>query len=1421
MSERRGEHGPTGSEDAARIRAFLARAEAAGLIDGPTARRLSRALLDPSMLRTVPARPDATTGIARPDVPTAVTRPPTPRPTGRPLEVAPPIATAPAPQPRRERVRELIASDLALHGLAYLGVLMMFVGAFGFVVFAFGEVDPFFRPLAEAAIPLVCFVGAWFLHRQRAPHVAVALEMLGGLTLPVVAFASFADDAGIPPDLWGNAIAIALALTASAIGAGYAWWARRHPESPLRYLVTPMAWMAVWGLGVGLGPDVVEGTEIREPNPAQMAWFTVAVTATVAVARAFPRRWLARETLAVAPIGIALGLVLGFASTPASGWPAWSILVTGTAALVGIDLIAVGPARRAAVRMLEVAVIGATALMLIEPLGEAWPGTVAVLGGVALAERWRRDGIDEISVALLTGLGGVGLAASLTAGWPAVVGFGTAGAWALWRRPEAPADVARIVDVVAASLPAGLLVGLLNAMDDDDAMLVAAGILLAAAGASRLRHSSFDGAWTAGASMVVGAGVLALRITEGDTTPLALAATVLAAAAAVRPGPVATRPWAAWPLALLAAGLWLDLGDVGIETTLVLAAVAGVVLVVLAPFVPAGPRAGPGVTLEALGHLTTGSALAVALGLQDGPTVACLAVWTVGWAWSAAAEEAQRDPLVAVFARPPTDEHDAVVWPAWAPAWIVAISAPFLLVDASATAGWWTAASSHGIALAGLAVAEAAGTWALRGRTIPAQVCADASIVTLLPAWAAVASSDSPVVVVGLATVVAVVITAPGVRRRVAAWYAWLATAPVVLRAAELWGGVPEEELYAPLFVWGVVLAVGALAVDDARAGRREPGAWVRLPAMEAPATLGVLGSGGALTWVATTQPADVWAPWFAAGAVVAAVLAWQARAGAVSAVAWGLAIAAGSQLARALVLDSPWVAVAAAAVPVTVAIVAWPRRSRPAWARWDLPALVAAHVVVAWALVESFPADRVAATWLSAAALSFALSVGLRLPVWAIAGGILAIVGAEALGPWWLALTLALEAAATWLAAARAADRARIVLQGAGTMLSAASWAATVAATGWSDPTELRATAIVAGTVALVAGVATRARTLSPDWLIPAGTLALVGWSRAGSVLHLQEMTTQDHLVLAASAAAIALAAGIAAAPARTPALRDAAAVIALGAGAEVVLAIDPSPATATAMLVAASMLSLLAALALWRANHLAWVRPLVVAGAVAGVTAPPVAAAAWPSRAPMVAALIALGAESAAAGMLLRRPVVFGASPIFLCAAWLVFATAIFTGEPMWFTVPVGIAALVVIETVRWDHRLRHEAVKTPELVAFELLAIAIVVGAAPFQIVTGHLWAGLTGAALGVAIAIWGIETHVRRRVWAGVVATAGCLLMLALVPLVKQLPNVEQATLWVLLGGLGALVVIVATAIERGRPKLRTAMHHLHELMDGWE
>ena len=67
-----------------------------------------------------------------------------------------------------------------MHGLAYLGVLLLFVGSFGLVAFAFGSVDPSMRPVAEAAIVVSPFAAAILLQRRGARVAGVALEVAGG-----------------------------------------------------------------------------------------------------------------------------------------------------------------------------------------------------------------------------------------------------------------------------------------------------------------------------------------------------------------------------------------------------------------------------------------------------------------------------------------------------------------------------------------------------------------------------------------------------------------------------------------------------------------------------------------------------------------------------------------------------------------------------------------------------------------------------------------------------------------------------------------------------------------------------------------------------------------------------------------------------------------------------------------------------------------------------------------------------------------------------------------------------------------------------------------------------------------------------------------------------------------------------------------
>src|SRR5207244_3389364 len=116
--------------------------------------------------------------------------------------------------------------------------------------------------------------------------------------------------------------------------------------------------------------------------------------------------------------------------------------------------------------------------------------------------------------------------------------------------------------------------------------------------------------------------------------------------------------------------------------------------------------------------------------------------------------------------------------------------------------------------------------------------------------------------------------------------------------------------------------------------------------------------------------------------------------------------------------------------------------------------------------------------------------------------------------------------------------------------------------------------------------------------------------------------------------------------------------------------------------------------------------------------------------------------------------------------CAAWLVYASEAITGTPEPFTIPVGIALLVLVELARGDRRRRRKHPVTPELLAVELAGMGFLVGAALVEIVATHLAYGLLAVALGGAIMGWGGVTRVRRRfAFGAAVAFVATALMLA--------------------------------------------------------
>src|SRR4029079_9650892 len=180
------------------------------------------------------------------------------------------------------RTAKTIGTDLAVHGFAYLGVLLFFVGVFGLVVFAFGDGPPGLRPPAELVIALAPFVAGAMLLRRQAITVGRALEVLGGLLLPIMILTSFVDGAAFPPDVHGILLVVVLTVLTALIAASYAWWSNRRERSALRYLVAPIAWLAVATATLGLGRAVPVGKDVAIPTAAQVAAVLNALVITLA-----------------------------------------------------------------------------------------------------------------------------------------------------------------------------------------------------------------------------------------------------------------------------------------------------------------------------------------------------------------------------------------------------------------------------------------------------------------------------------------------------------------------------------------------------------------------------------------------------------------------------------------------------------------------------------------------------------------------------------------------------------------------------------------------------------------------------------------------------------------------------------------------------------------------------------------------------------------------------------------------------------------------------------------------------------------------------------------------------------------------------------------------------------------------------------
>lgn len=1374
-------------------------------------------------------------------------------PPAPPAKVAPP--SRPPEEPSRaalgwRRLRDQITSDVAVNGLAYLGVLLLFTGTFGFVVFSFERVRIGLRPLAELLIAAAFFGSAWFLRRRRAVIVAAALELVGGILLPVVLAASLVDGAAFPPELHGGALIGALVVGAALVAGLYAAWSARRPESALRFLVAPMVWTACWAIGLLFAGDF-EAISLRSPMAAQMALVTVGVAATLVPARLVPEHRLSEPALTAAIPGTAIAYAMTLLLAVSEGFPFLPVAAAGASVLAISELV--GDRRlggRLGVATGQWIVLAVTASAAVEPLGGGAAGALLVPASLALLEwqeRVRPSPVARPAAALGVGFG---IALAFAEPWWAVGAGGVASSWAHVRRIRGlPAGGGEEwLDAATAALPVSVGAGLLLALPAERAWLVIAVLICAGTLAVRLtrRRDELLEVWLPLASVAVAAGTLTVRPIS-EPVPLAAAATLAALSIAIGPRWPAARVWPAFASGAWALTLWLDVARISPEVRPLGWAALGLAAVGFAP-VWRERAAGH---LALAGHLATLSALA-APGLGRARLWA-LAAWTVGWVSTVAWGELGRPALTELLGRaaetvgvPRLRRLGAIL-----PGIALVTSAPFLIVhtlertDLLAAHRSWT-----GVALALTAVAYAGAARALALRKPLAPVLAAGSFAVSSVGIAVAAPDPWPVIEAVVAPIVGVLLVGGALRRAFMEWIAWAASGLLVMLLAGR-AGVETRAIPVVLMGWGTVLMAGGLLLDDRSAGRRSPGEGVRSPWLARPVLLGAVGLPVGLAFIFTGTPSQ-FGTWSLAAAGAYLAVAFLLRAGAVSAPAWALLSVGLAALSPWSPMERPWLLVPWTLVLVSVSLATQLiDRSRgvrrDAWIRWDVAPLAVAHGVAAVALFRSTDVGWMPQTWVGLGAVSLALA-GVRPSAvwarvtWALAGIGLTLVGAGAAGPGWLSLALAVTAAGFIVAASRSRGDVRSLLQADSVMAAAASWLMLSVWAGWNADRAAMLTALAAGAAALALGTGARFARLGRDWVAAFGTLAAAGLATAGTIAaESASALTWDGrrpvgLALATGAAMAAVGSAISAEPLRVPRLREVGALLALAAGGTLGYAIRADPGTFVAGFAAAGIAAVLGSLALWRVRAGSpWLNPLALIGAISSLFAFAAAATTWPRRDLVVAALLVAGTEAAAVGITLRHAGILALCPPLLCSAWLVYASEALTGDPQWFTVPIGVALLAVVEIGLRNRPAEPEEptvgtraaadeafplVPIDELLPMlDLLGMALVVGASLVEIVAISPGRGIVAVLLAAVIGAFGILTRTKRRVFFSMGSVLAAVFLMIGVPLAR-LVRFQGTALWVALAAAGAILVVIATTLEQARARVNAVVHKLSGLMEGW-
>ncbi len=1398
-------------------------------------------ILRNDLLRSARAAPDASGSAERPlSSGTTLTRAapgfPAPRVSA---PVAPLSARIPAPLPSPapapiapgraslwwNEARRTVRSDLALHGIAYLGVLLLFAGVTGLIVFSFGDVAPWVRSLTEVMVPTALFISAWYLTTRGAKVVGDALALLGGAVTPIVVAAAFTDGAPIPPDIDGRALPIVQGVAVALVAVVMARVVRRHPSNPLRFLVGPISWLAA-GLAAGaLRDPVPTGYEAARPDALQLAIVLAGLALTLlacSIRRATGPLASAVATVALPTAGVVYVLELLLAGQ--DGWPTASTLVTGLAAVALLEA-STDRLSNSIVSGLQFAAVGVTALRLAS-IGEPhWIAVGAVPVLLALLEYVGHRRRDQVAAWIGLATVAAALCGTLAEPTTAAIGFGMLTVWALWRYVAPPAWLpARDTYGIVPAVGAAVTTGALWQTADPGVAIVAAStavLLLAIVGRS-WKPMSADLLWRWFVPTAAGAVWIAGVSYEWGSFPteFAIAGTMVSVSLALSSLPLAARTWAGsgalvWAVANAAAAL-----EIARDAQAIAVAAGGLVLIAgsLAFARPVW------VHLATIGHLAGLGALAIPAWPGWTPTVV-VTLAALGW-WMTTlvddrGEAVHLGALRRVFA---TSDAVTRVDAASELSGLMALGLT-VIVSASAVlaADPDAAASSVALGCATGALLGAGAVRSLRWRRARRRVFEWATFTVVVAAAAAVIAEAghvdddwSPVVTTAIGLTVIALATAP--RPRVFIWTAWVGGATItVLLGNRL--GLDPGALDSLLTAWGAVVLVGAVLIQRRRDGPLPPFRFGGDRRLVPPIVLGAsaFGIGGMSALTEGSAAATGWTA--VAMAAVVLTVALVLPLAPLLAIAELLATSAYATLAVWDPVERPatfvpWVALLLLAALLT-------RRPGEPWTtRWDLPSFWFAHAVASYALALAIVTETVALTFALFAAIALAIAGVFRRFEWATGAAVLLLIAGADAGQGWLALVLAVEGIALTVIGLRRTGTSGWALLGTGAAALVGAWFDMVIWLDWSADTIVRVTVPLAAVVALTAAALLRLRLVAAEAaLVWAATGALVSvGSMIGGVDVVPRLAggltfAGSVLVLAATSATLV--------PVLGPAMRWVAAGALAAGWFPASWAVEPSPEIATLVGTCVALGALTSVLAVHglRPTH-PWIAPATMYAVATQILVLPAALATLPATAPMVVVLLAVSGELIALGAILGRPELFVLAPAAACGAWIVGTRDVLEGEPNWITIPIGTTLLVMVGLVRWIRRGRGVPVTGYDVIALELVGMTVVVAPPMAQILSGDLWNAILAVVIGVLLANWGAITRVRRRAVFGALTVVLATVLVIGVPL-SEIVTWRGPALWVTLSLLGIAAIVVASSLERSRDAVRQVGQRLDAMTEGWE